>query len=61
MFQISLVKLLEEGKIAFVKAGKRRGIKFEDLLKFRKQMKEQQKQNIVDIMNADEEIGLYDS
>lgn len=55
------MKLLEEGKIAFVKVGKRRGIKFEDLLKFRKQMKEQQKQNIVDIVNADEEIGLYDS
>ena len=55
------MKLLEEGKIAFVKVGKHRGIKFEDLLKFRKQMKEQQKQIIIDIMNADEEIGLYDS
>lgn len=56
-----LVKLLEDGKIAFTKVGKHRRIKFEDLLKFRKQMKEQQKQNLIDIMNADEEIGLYDS
>ena len=30
-------------------------------MKFRKQLKEQQKQNIMDIMNFDEESGLYDS
>lgn len=56
-----LVKLLEEGKIAFTKVGKHRRIKFEDLLKYKKQMKDHQKQNIIDIMNADEEMGLYDS
>lgn len=56
-----LVKLLEEGKIAFTKVGKHRRIKFDDIMKYRKQMKEQQKQNIIDIMNADEEAGLYDS
>lgn len=56
-----LVKLLEEGKIPFVKVGKHRRIKFDDVMKYRKQMKEQQKQNIIDIMNADEETGLYDS
>ena len=43
-----LVKLLEEGKIAFTKVGKHRRIN-------------QQKQHIIDIMNADEETGLYDS
>jgi excisionase family DNA binding protein len=56
-----LVKLLEDGKIAFTKVGKHRRIKYEDIMKYRKQMKEQQKQNIVDIMNLDEETGLYDS
>ena len=56
-----LVKLLEDGKIPFVKVGKHRRIKFDDIVEYRKQMKEQQKQNIIDIMNADEETGLYDS
>jgi excisionase family DNA binding protein len=56
-----LVKLLEEGKIAFTKVGKHRRIKFDDIMKYRKQMKDQQKQNIIDIMNLDEETGLYDS
>jgi excisionase family DNA binding protein len=56
-----LVKLLEEGKIEFTKVGKHRRIKFDDMMKYKKQMKEQQKQNIIDMMNADEETGLYDS
>ncbi len=56
-----LVKLLEDGKIPFTKIGKHRRIKFDDIIRYRKQMKEQQKQNIIDIMNSDEETGLYDS
>lgn len=56
-----VVKLLEEGKIAFTRVGKHRRIKFDDLMKFKKLMKERQKQNIIDIMNLDEETGLYDS
>ena len=56
-----LVKLLEEGKIDFTKVGKHRRIKFDDLLQYRNQMKDQQKKNIIEIMNADEETGLYDS
>jgi excisionase family DNA binding protein len=56
-----LVKLLEDGKISFTKVGKHRRIKFDDIMKYRNQMKEQQKQNIIDIMNLDEETGLYDS
>lgn len=56
-----LVKLLEEGKIAYTKVGKHRRIKFDDIMKYRSQMKQQQKQNIIDIMNLDEETGLYDS
>jgi excisionase family DNA binding protein len=56
-----LVKLLEDGKIAFTKVGKHRRVKFDDIMSYRKQMKEQQKQHIIDIMNLDEETGLYDS
>lgn len=56
-----LVKLLEDGKIVFTKVGKHRRIKFDDIIRYKKQMKEQQKQNIIDIMNSDEETGLYDS
>jgi excisionase family DNA binding protein len=56
-----LVKLLEEGRINFTKVGKHRRILFEDLLKYKKEMKRQQKAHIVDIMNFDEEIGMYDT
>ncbi len=56
-----LVKLLEEGKIEFTKVGKHRRIKFEDIMKYKKEMKNQQKQHIIDIMNSDEETGLYNS
>ena len=56
-----LIKLLEEGKIDFSKVGKHRRIKFDDIMRYRKQMKEQQKKHIIEIMNVDEETGLYDS
>lgn len=56
-----LVKLLEDGKIAFTKVGKHRRIKLDDVMHYRKQMKAQQRQNIIDIMNSDETTGLYDS
>jgi len=56
-----LVRLLEEGKIAFTKVGKHRRIKFEDIVNYKSKMKAEQKQHIIDIMNADEEDGLYDS
>ena len=56
-----LVKLLEEGKIAFTKVGKHRRIQYDDISNYKKQMKTQQKQHLIDIMNADEETGLYDS
>jgi excisionase family DNA binding protein len=56
-----LVSLLEEGKIEYTKVGKHRRIKFEDVMKYKQQMKEEQKQHIIDIMNADEDLGLYDT
>lgn len=56
-----LVKLLEEGIIAYKKVGKHRRVKFEDIINYQKKMKAMQKQHIIDIMNEDEEAGLYDS
>ncbi len=50
-----LVKLLEEGKIPYTKVGKHRRIMFEDVIKYKQQMKEAQKQYLIEIMNADEE------
>jgi excisionase family DNA binding protein len=56
-----LVKLLEEGKIEYTTVGRHRRIKMEDVLKYKVQMKKDQKQHIIDIMHSDEELGLYDS
>lgn len=56
-----IVALLEEGKIDFVKVGKHRRIKFEDVIAYKQKMKEEQKKHIINIMGFDEEIGLYDS
>jgi excisionase family DNA binding protein len=55
------VKLLEEGKIDFTKVGKHRRVKFEDVMQYKRKMKETQKRHIIDIMRSDEEIGLYDT
>jgi len=56
-----LVKLLEEGKIPYTKVGKHRRIMFEDVLKYKQNMKIEQKRHLIDIMNTDEELGLYDT
>ena len=34
---------------------------FKDVVEYKNKMKAEQKQNIIDIMNDDEEDGLYDS
>lgn len=56
-----LVKLLETGEIEFIKVGKHRRINIEDVYKYKLKMKETQKQRIIEMMNFDEEIGLYDT
>lgn len=56
-----LVKLLTDGKINYTKVGKHRRVKFEDVVNYKKEMKQTQKKNIIEIMNSDEELGLYDS
>ena len=56
-----LVKLLEEGIIPFTKVGKHRRIMFDDMVQYKQEMKEEQKKLLIEIMNTDEETGLYDS
>lgn len=56
-----VVKLLENGTIPFTKVGRHRRVKFEDLVTYRTQMKENQRTRLIEIMKSDEESGLYDS
>ncbi len=56
-----IVKLLQEGKIPFTKVGKHRRIKYDDLIAYQRQMEAEQKALLIDIMQSDEEDGLYDT
>ncbi len=56
-----IVKLLEKGDIPFIKIGKHRRIRYDDILRYKKGMKETQRRLLGEIMAADEETGLYDS
>lgn len=56
-----VVKLLEEGKIEYTKVGKHRRIKYEDVVKYQKEIKAKQKRIISETMELDEESGLYDT
>ena len=56
-----LVKLLEEGKIEFAKVGKHRRIRYEDVMKYKQELTEVQKRHLIEIMNNDEDLGIYDS
>ena len=56
-----VVKLLEQGKINFTKVGKHRRIKYEDLVRYKKEIKQNQKKLITEMMAFDEKHGLYES
>jgi excisionase family DNA binding protein len=56
-----LIKLLEEGKIKFTKIGKHRRIKYQDVIEYKRQLKDNQRKLLIEIMKADEQSGLYDS
>jgi excisionase family DNA binding protein len=56
-----LVKLLEKGDIPFTKIGKHRRIKYEDLTEYKQKMKQKQEKLLREMMELDEESGLYDS
>ena len=56
-----VVKLLEEGKIPFTRVGKHRRIRYEDLAAYKKEMKSIQRRRIQELMELDEDSGLYDT
>ena len=56
-----VIKLLENGAIAFTKVGRHRRIKLEDILGYKAKMKAEQKERLIQMMRDDEENGLYDS
>ena len=56
-----IVKLLEEGQIRYTKVGKHRRVKYEDVVKYKNRLKAKQKATIREIMQLDEESGLYDT
>ncbi|USQ03487.1 helix-turn-helix domain-containing protein [Aquirufa antheringensis] len=56
-----LISLLESGEIPFIKVGKHRRIKFEDIMQYKAHMYSKQRARIIDMMKMDEDLGLYDS
>ena len=56
-----VIKLLENGAIAFTKVGRHRRIKLEDILGYKAKMKAEQKERLIQMMREDEDKGLYDS
>ncbi|TNE27430.1 MAG: helix-turn-helix domain-containing protein [Bacteroidetes bacterium] len=53
------VKLLEDGKIPFTMVGRHRRVKFDDVMKYKAELKAKQKASIINIMKSDEEAGMY--
>lgn len=56
-----VVKLLETGVIPHTKIGKHRRVKFDDVMKHKKEQKQKQEELLINIMRGDEDAGLYDS
>lgn len=56
-----LISMLENGEIPFTKVGKHRRIKYEDIIRYKKQIYTQQRNRLIDLMQKDEDLGLYDS
>ena len=56
-----VVKLLEQGKMKFTKVGKHRRVKYEEVIRYKEELKATQKATISEIIQLDEEAGLYDS
>ena len=54
-----LIKILERGDIKHTLVGKHRRIKHEDLVRYKITMKSDQKNILIDMMQEDEDLGLY--
>lgn len=55
-----IVKLVDSGRIPHTMVGRHRRLMFEDVMKYKKEMKEMQKKLIIEMMKEDEDYGLYD-
>ena len=55
-----IVKLVDTGEIPHTMVGRHRRLMFEDVMKYKKAMKEKQKNLIIEMMKEDEEYGLYE-
>ena len=56
----TLIKLLDEGKIAFEKPGRHRRIRLDDLLAYRDQRRQERGQALDDLVQQTAALGLYD-
>jgi excisionase family DNA binding protein len=56
-----LVSLLEKGEIEYIKVGRHRRLKYEDVISYKNSMKANQKALLIELMKGDEDLGLYDS
>lgn len=56
-----LVSLLEKGEIEYIKVGRHRRLKYEDVISYKNSMKANQKELLIELMKGDEDLGLYDS
>ena len=55
-----LVKLLNENALTCTFVGKHRRIAWDDLRAYKKLLREQQKKQLIQLMQADEDAGLYE-
>lgn len=55
-----LVKLLNENALPCTFVGKHRRIAWDDLRAYKKQLREQQKKQLLELIQADEDAGLYE-
>ena len=55
-----LVKLLEQGKMPFIKVGSHRRIRFSDLIVYKKRREEEHRQALAKMAHISEDAGLYD-
>jgi len=55
-----LVKLLNENALPCTFVGKHRRIAWDDLRAYKKLLREQQKKQLIQLMQADEDAGLYE-
>jgi excisionase family DNA binding protein len=56
-----LIKLLEDGKIPFIKIGTHRRIRFSDLVDYKKKRDARREQALEKIAQVSQELGIYDS